>query len=188
MRVGKGTPLRLPTKTKAKALDRYKTFLQRSLSCVTTAVWYTADAPRGEKGEFVLLTSEAPLTLKRAAEPAAYFTATQNFHLERDHRFTGEWKVKTDRYEYSVNLSASMDPELLAWHWHPGSKPDPHIHARLDGPGASLHKMHVPTGRVSFEAVIRFLVEDLGAEPARKDWKEVLADAEGRFKKYQTWR
>lgn len=104
MRIGKGTPLRLPTKSKAKAQDRYKTVLQRSLTCIIkTAIWYTA-LTGIEKGEFVLLLSESPVKLYRLNGDPVFLSATQNFHLEKDHRFVGEWKVKTDRYEYTLSF------------------------------------------------------------------------------------
>lgn len=186
MKVGKGRPFRLPAKSRAQAVNRYKGFLQKSLSCVSHAVWHTAEAQRGGKGEFVLLTREAPLSLHCPDREPIYLTATQNFHLEKDHRFTGEWKVKTDRYEYTVSFSETLEPELLAWHWHPGSKVDkPHLHARL---GGSLAKAHLPTGRVSFEEVLLCLIHDLGVKPVREDWVGVLGETEARFAEYRTWR
>lgn len=50
-----------------------------------------------------------------------------------------------------------------------------------------LGKLHLPTGRVSFEAVVRCLISDWGVTPARDDWREVLDDTERRFLAYRTW-
>lgn len=189
MNLARGTPLRLPTRTKAKALDRYKSVLQKSLTCLSpTLIWNTAAAERGERGEFVLLLSDSPLRLNRLESEPLYFTATQNFHMEKDHRFTGEWKVKTDRYEYTLSFSPNLSPELLAWHWHPGSKPEPHLHAHLEGPDPRLDKVHLPTGRVAFEEIVRCLIQDLEVRPARQNWENVLRDTETRFKTYRTWK
>jgi hypothetical protein len=189
VRIGKGTPLRLPTKSKAKAQDRYKTVLQRSLTCITkTAIWYTA-LTGIEKGEFVLLLSESPVKLYRLNGDPVFLSATQNFHLEKDHRFVGEWKVKTDRYEYTLSFSPSLSPELLAWHWHPSTKVEPHLHADLQAPNdRSLHKVHLPTGRVAFERIIECLIKDLGVRPARDNWEGVLSDSQKRFSTFQTWK
>jgi hypothetical protein len=53
--------------------------------------------------------------------------------------------------------------------------------------GVSLSKLHIPTGRVSFEEVVRFLVEELRVVPIRADWREIVADSEVRFREYRTW-
>jgi hypothetical protein len=34
---------------------------------------------------------------------------------------------------------------------------------------------------VSLVAIVRFLIEEVGVEPNRSDWKRVLADAEARL-------
>jgi len=46
---------------------------------------------------------------------------------------------------------------------------------------------HVPTGRVSLEAVVRFLIVELGVTLRRDDWEDVLADGERRFAERRTW-
>ena len=44
-----------------------------------------------------------------------------------------------------------------------------------------LNKVHVPTGRVPFEEVLRFLFTDLGVPPRRRDWATLLAISEEKF-------
>lgn len=46
--------------------------------------------------------------------------------------------------------------------------------------------LHLPTGRVSIEAVVRFLIQELDGEPRREDWEEVLDDAERPFIEHRT--
>lgn len=163
-------------------------FLQRSLDCISQTIWRVGDAPRGGKGEFVLLTAQSPLRFKSELGDL-FFTASQNFHLEKDRRFRREWKVRTDRYEYQLSLSDTMKSELIAWHWHPGSRVTvPHLHAPVLHESGTLSNLHVPTGRVSFEEVCRFLIYDLGIEPRRSDYEAVLSDSDKRFKKWQSWR
>lgn len=50
-----------------------------------------------------------------------------------------------------------------------------------------LKKLHLPTARVSFESVVRFAIEELGASPARQGWQDDLDDAERRFRAFRTW-
>jgi hypothetical protein len=51
----------------------------------------------------------------------------------------------------------------------------------------TLHKLHLPTGRVSIEAVIRFLIEDLEVAPLRDDWRAVLDRHEDLFRQTRSW-
>jgi len=81
------------------------------------------------------------------------------------------------RYYYT--LSDSENREILSYHWHPdqpGMVAYPHLHL---GPGAQLgwRKLagaHLPTGQVRLEDLLRLAIGELGVQPRRKDWKEVL--------------
>jgi hypothetical protein len=42
----------------------------------------------------------------------------------------------------------------------------------------SLSKLHIPTGGVTIEDVIRFLIADLGVSPLTERWKEELRESE----------
>jgi hypothetical protein len=64
---------------------------------------------------------------------------------------------------------------VFAWHWHPTrtpQKPYPHLHVRSEHRllGLALKNLHMPTGRVSFEEVVRFLIDELRVVPTRTDW------------------
>lgn len=93
------------------------------------------------------------------------------------------WRVRTDGYAYRANLDPDPKGYLLAWHWHPDSRPDPHVHVGAAG----LRGLHVPTGRVSFEEVLRFFITEMGLRPARSDWEAVLGETEERFRAFRTW-
>ncbi|WP_156100800.1 hypothetical protein [Thermorudis peleae] len=43
-----------------------------------------------------------------------------------------------------------------------------------------VRELHIPTGYVSLEAVVRFLIDGLSVAPQRFDWSEVLARNEAR--------
>jgi hypothetical protein len=53
--------------------------------------------------------------------------------------------------------------------------------------GVTLARLHIPTGRVAFEEVVRLLITELRVEPNRDDWREILRDSEDRFREYRTW-
>jgi hypothetical protein len=125
--------------------------------------------------------------------------------LQGDHRLTlsvlhryavrddtgsrGARLVRSRAYWYHI---AERDgPELIAFHWHPGSHgqvPYAHLHVE-GGPGnvAISRKRHVPTGRVSLEAVVRFAIEELGVQPIRPDWREILDQGIELFDAGRSW-
>lgn len=166
------------------------------LTCVTRAVWCEGPTLRGsEEADRVLqLTgSPSPLRLKRDRQNPVYLSATQAFRLVPDPRFApGEWKATTRGYIYTVYDTAGFEPtKALAWHWHPGSgkNDEPHLHVYRDGQvgGEPLRKLHLPGERVAFEAVVKFVIEELGVAPIRADWQSVIDSALERFTRFRTW-
>ncbi len=80
------------------------------------------------------------------------------------------------------------DREILAFHWHPiglSDVTDPHIHlsSKLnpidmgrDQDPLPLAGMHIPTGFVTLEDVVRLLITEFGITPRRDDWDALLRD------------
>ena len=117
-----------------------------------------------------------------------YLSATQNFHFVRDPHYAKEWKVKTDAYAYHVFMTDDEAGQLFAWHWHPDLKPGCHVHVGArQGGSRALYRFHIPAGRVSFEEVLRFLVDEFDVRPVRQDWDSILSDSQRRFEAYRTW-
>lgn len=51
----------------------------------------------------------------------------------------------------------------------------PHAHVRAhDKRFIDLNKRHIPTGRVAFEDIVFFLIDDCEVKAGRADWKAVL--------------
>ncbi|MGN6244532.1 MAG: hypothetical protein ACTHQ3_12805 [Motilibacteraceae bacterium] len=100
------------------------------------------------------------------------------------------WRVSTRAYMFA--LLDRDEAELWAWHWHPdgGSShtlPHQHVGTPVLAPDGPLtHRTHVPCGRTSFEEVVKFAIE-LGAQPRRPDWQNVLALTEAPFLLYRSW-
>lgn len=77
------------------------------------------------------------------------------------------------RWEYEQNNPRNSRP---ARHHTQAAAKVPVGSAELD-----LNKLHVPTGRVPFEEVVRFILHDLGASGQSRDWAERLAESEREF-------
>lgn len=164
----------------AAAVTAFVAPLQLALSCVSPAVldvsggYHVAEAPHAltlAEGEAVRLPGPSDLSLLIQQ----YYRVVE---LEGPRR---SWTVHTTGYLYELSAG---ERELIAYHWHPrGVSPHtaPHVHlgpaARLGF--ADLSRAHLPTGRIGLADVLGLAIRDLGVEPGRDDWREVLDEAQG---------
>jgi hypothetical protein len=111
------------------------------------------------RGQPALLAGGSlPLQLRLTQE----VTASEDRAAPRRER----WYLNLRSYWYTFEDPAT-DAELLAFHWHPGrGVSHPHVHLKA-ATGVTRHFLnaHVPTGFVPLESVLRFAVNDLGAQP-----------------------
>lgn len=110
--------------------------------------------------------------------------------IETGKRRRQRWRVTTRSYMFHVERESRE--EVLAYHWHPTTSAidSPHLHlgrSQLAYGGVFTAKSHLPTDRISLEEVVRYCITELEVEPQRNDWKEVLDDAEVRFKLHRSW-
>ena len=109
------------------------------------------------------------------------------------------WRVSTRAYEY--RLLDSQSTELLVYHWQPnsiaGGPKHPHLHvsARISAQTAfatwqpfPLDSRHLPTGRVSLEAIIRLLIAEFGIAYRHRNWMARLNRTEAVFRQEMTQR
>jgi hypothetical protein len=141
--------------------------------------------PSKKPGELEALAMSAdPLRLRCSGQPGISHVSLivgHQFRVVPDE--DSGWHVSTSQYEYYIQ--DDDERELIAWHWHPESTITyPHLHVPA---GPIHHKTHVPTGRVSIEAVIRLLITEYGVPPIRDDWAAVLEDAEANFIRHRRW-
>lgn len=159
----------------AERADYIRQF-QQSLATVSNAVvrlrpvgaspaTYSADA--GTAG-MVRVRSRGGHLLLRIAERFQVATVPQR---------AGEWVATKVAYQYQVHTNTG--DEILAFHWHPEpARPDrPHLHL---SPGAGalrgeLHRAHVPTGVLSLQEFLEFVIRDFGVRPQRTEWASILA-------------
>jgi hypothetical protein len=147
------------------------------LSCITLAQLYVAGKQPGETEALAL--SDDPLPLYSGRLGTVKFVLGHQFRLVHDDE---DWHVSTTAYTYY--LLDSNDHELIAWHWHPRTVAHPHIHVDA---GVIGRRMHIPTGRVSIESVLRMLVDDLGVPTRRENFREVFEEAERNFIEHRRW-
>lgn len=94
----------------------------------------------------------------------------------------GPWKVTTVGYLYHLYIDGQ---ERVLYHFHPLTTPHiPHPHLHIGEP--RIRKNHIPSGRVSVEAFLRFLIDEHGVKAAA-GWEAALGDTQKRFEKYRTW-
>jgi hypothetical protein len=173
----------LPGRTAAQAREAFLAPLQRSLSCISSAqLWVPASKRPGENEAILLSKDPLPLHSDRIGD--VQLVLGHQFKVVKDG--PNKWHISTVAYRYHL-----LDPngrEMLAWHWHPGTGTDhPHMHVSS---GLIGRHVHIPTGRVSIEAVLWLLLGDLQVKPTRdhkSDWTEILATAERPFIRHRRW-
>lgn len=169
-------------RTPTEAREGFLAPLRRALSCLTSAQLYVPGAkPAGEDEAIVL--SESPLPLQSSVVSAGLaLQLRHNFRVVRDERADPSWHVSTTAYAYRLDLLDGA--ELISWHWHPGTTGAPHVHVAV---GPIPRRVHLPSGRVSIESVLRLLLADLGVKPTRPDYATVLGASEQSFLQHRRW-
>jgi hypothetical protein len=155
------------------------------------AHWFACEAD--VRGEMVLSTDPYPVRFASTKHrKGVYLFADQNFEFVRHDTgaYAGQFKIHTLGYVYTVSLADNIDQGLTFFHWHPRDRQDPHVHLRTDDPNATtaegVHGLHIPTGRVSFETVVRFLIDEFAVRPA-SGWEKRLEVNEDLFRRHRTW-
>ncbi|HZU08025.1 MAG TPA: hypothetical protein VFB73_18850 [Chloroflexota bacterium] len=103
----------------------------------------------------------------------------------------GEWRLRTIGYMYHI-IPVDQNEPLLRWeyvrewpddtarwcrHHLQGS-----IECRIGRYAIILNDIHLPTGWVTIEEVLRFCIVDLGVSPLAPDWHDILEKSYQQFK------
>jgi len=185
-RVSNSTPAnRDPARSDAQAKTRLLGVLNRSLSTVCgRGIWMVTPATGGS---FAAVTNPPVVPLKTNND-RIYLRSTVQFTYVDNPRYPGERKAATHQYAHTVGESDTLRPQLYSWEWAATEPTYPHLHLRRSDPAfEGLGKLHIPTGRVFYEDVLRFLIQEHGVEPVRDDWDDVLKDSFSRVSTYATW-
>jgi hypothetical protein len=186
----------VPGRSPAEAISSFLAPIQAAASVlgackVTGSRGYRA-ARCGDEHHWALCDGDGVEVRTRpgAATGALRFYAAMSWRVIEDERPQyGPYRVTATRYDYSLTVDAD---ELWALHWHPDGVSDvtyPHQHlgTRLLGPSSPVSsKAHLPTGRMTFESAVRWVIES-GASPACADWDDRLTLSETPHLLFRSW-
>lgn len=182
-----------------EAYRNYIKPLQAALNCITAARLTL------RKGDELILNKPFSVVLNdmdavrlKGITPID-FTAGQIVRIiKTDDVDRGPYKVSTVRYFYTFWTTGDQPEEILSFQWTPeetgpGVVPFPHLHigpAIISGQNVvrskDLHKAHIPTGRVSIEAIVRLAITELGTTPQKRRWERILNQSELAFTEWKT--
>ncbi len=182
--------------------------MNRALGCITVKRLSVPAVSRFEVDrEYAVVLNDAKPVRLRGGAPL-WFSGGHRFRIVEDHDpdpTRGQFKVRTIEYWYQYETRTQDElrkpEEVITFHWNPEATGErerryPHLHIgsimladQLPVLPGRFNKAHIPTSRVSLEAVIRFGIEELGVEPVSKhenDWDAILEQTEQRFLRYRT--
>ena len=163
-------------RTSAEAVNSYRQGVQSLLSCVTNSVVDVAGGYHPAPRPHSLLLNNGQIAWLRGTARFG-FQLQQNYLIEAPEARGDLWAVRIVAYSYT--LSDSEQREILSYHWHPLGNSRisrPHLHleqgALVSRP--DIRDSHLPTGPLSINDFLRFLIEELSVEPDRLDWELCL--------------
>jgi hypothetical protein len=111
-------------------------------------------------------------------------------------RDQARFRLRTLAYAYRVAEGPSFDdPCLFRWEYNsledrPSLSPRHHLHlpAKIScfdrRRFLDAEKLHIPSGWVTVEEIIRFLIQELRVKSKSRNWNELLLDSERRFREW----
>lgn len=169
----------MPGATPEEALDAFVTPLQNVLNCLAS----------GHNFKIRHLDDDSILV----ATPADGVALTRDVGLQavlivKPVIKNGQHAVSTRSYKYTIYQNTLSRPTRYMWHWHPESRRSPvtypHFHTP---PGIYLSKRHFPTGRVAFEDIALFALDELGLSTDNPDAREKIASHRALHAENRSW-
>ena len=107
----------------------------------------------------------------------------------------GRLSIENLRYEYRLTTGPNLDaPALVRWEYNSREFraslfPRRHIQIQVkvesfDGGILDLNKIHLPSGWITVEEVVRFLITELRVKPLSDDWDGFLQKSEQKFREW----
>ena len=178
-------------KTPPEAVRNFLEPLQHALSCVSQELLTVRGGYHPSGTPHALTLGNSPAILGRDRQFA--LKVIQHYRIIEHEGVRGPWKVRTVAYYYTVEEAGESGREMFAYHWHPSERTAitfPHFHL-YQGAGPmrdDVRKAHFPTGRVSFEDVLRLVITQFGVLPLRDDWAAILDQTQTAFEDWHTWK
>lgn len=165
----------------------FKLFLNHISKVVNSTV---TDAPislvvSGASAQISFGKSEAPQAVPLRTKPWFLYLGQRLAAVQED---DGTWQVKTLQYSYRIQAGPSFDDpwyfrfEYVSREVRKTDHPRHHLHIpfvlRCEEKYVDLARTHLPTGWITTEELIRFLIDGLRVKPKRKDWDRFLQQCE----------
>jgi hypothetical protein len=181
-------------RTPFKAYQNYQKRLQAALNCIVVER-LTVPGVSPHEIDFpytVTLHRGHPVNLRGPHRLS--LVVSQSFRIVEAEGDRGPYRVQTISYFYEVATRAG--DEVLVYHWTPETEEGRnygHLHVGRSCiaeasplPHDRFHRLHIPTGRVSLESILRFLIEDLEVPSRKENWRDVLSNTERAFNQHRT--
>lgn len=108
-----------------------------------------------------------------------------------------EWRLKTLQYRYWIQGDADENSDSWSFRFEyvsptikPVLNPRHHLHLPCSlscgGSEIELKRIHIPTGWVTVEDLIRFLVHEIGVRCKAHTWDKILLESEEKFREWTT--
>lgn len=169
-------------RTPADAAKTFRESLQQALDCVVDArLNVDGYRPSGRQANLYTADLNGGLPVPFGRGSGLHLVVVINYRIVEDVPNADLWIVRIAKYEYAI--VDREEQEILAYHWHPGTRgsvPWPHLHlgsVALSDQYKHLRKTHVRIGPVSLGDVLWFAIHELGVQPTPRrahSWENIL--------------
>jgi len=125
-------------------------------------------------------------------KPGLYLYVGQDLQAVRETK--KKWRLRTIQYAYRIQAGPTFDADwFLRFEYKSrevASSQHPRHHLHLPGTmkignsSIDLAHAHIPTGWVTIEELVRFLIDSLKVRPKRDDWDTFLQESEEKFREW----
>lgn len=183
----------MPGRTPYLAVDAFLDPLRSALACVAqTKIIVTSSGRREVDQEHWWALPGDDGYIRLGGPGRLQMFARMRYKIITDKRKDyGPYRVTTRGYMYG--LRSPDNREVLQYHWHPSGQSHeqmPHLHigsAQIADDAVISESHHLPTGRITFESVIRMAIKEFRVEPLHEDWEDRLMAAETPHILYRSW-
>lgn len=177
----------------AEAFRQFQDHIGRLLNCTVTDAPLSLIHPKDKPYATVTFRDEAEI-----ATAVPLFASRLLLYLSQslrvEHQTDGTWKLRTMTYAYHILEGREQDSRwLVRWEYTSRDQremkhPRHHVHlpVLLETPDGNLDldALHLSTGWVTIEEIIRFLIVEVGVKPKSTDWNADLFASEEKFKEW----
>ena len=174
--------------TVAEVIEAVLEPLRQVANCITHARLVTCGFTPNELHTVTFGGGQDEIALRTRAGARVSLLFAHSFRATLD-QDSQSWRVHSAHYMYT--LSDADGREVVSYHWHPDSERsplrDPHVKIPAATRLHSLERVHFPTGRISFESVVRFAIDELDVVPIANDYAQRLDVTEAEFRRTRSW-